>query len=181
MPVPQSRWPWLQIVRIFRSFSEDFSFHKPVSLISLLFVPLSRIAYVPAPPSSLPGGGFGITGSATCAPFLTEKGWRRGRGGVAAGTGVPSTSGLLRLNLFVTLTYYSNVISLHCIIIDKVISYFEMCDSYYTIHLDYISHFYASTCCEFGIWTKHSPEIFAVRLSFLKKTLQVVYAVYLSL
>lgn len=69
LPQPFLYHSILQTVMISKSFCEDFSWHKPVSLISPLFVPLSRVAYVPAPPSSLPGGGVGTS----CAPFLTEK------------------------------------------------------------------------------------------------------------
>lgn len=85
VPVPRSYWAGLRIFMIFSSFAWEFSFHKPVLLIPDLFVSLSVIAYVPAPPSTLPGEGFGVTGSAFCALYRAETGWRRGTRGVAAG------------------------------------------------------------------------------------------------
>lgn len=98
LPEPVLDHGVLQALRTFRSFSEDF-FFPPTCFTHLApsFVPLSRVAYVPAPPSSLPGGRVGTS----CAPFLTEKkkGWRRGTGGVAA---VSSTSGGLMFNISVT-------------------------------------------------------------------------------
>lgn len=97
---------------------------------SHLFVPLSIIAYVLAPPSFVPGEGFGITGSTSCAPYLAEKGWRMGTGGAAAAKFTTFLIGVWdKICLKLNLTHYINIIWLHCLIIENVMSYFEMCDS----------------------------------------------------